>query len=40
MAERRCDQIAEFMSEPEVRRVLENTRVPQEPKLRLIDGGA
>ncbi len=29
-------QIAEFMSDPEVRRVLENTRVSQEPKQRLI----
>jgi F-type H+-transporting ATPase subunit delta len=30
------DQIAEFMTDPEVRRVLENTRVSQEPKQRLI----
>jgi F-type H+-transporting ATPase subunit delta len=30
------DQIAEFMTDPEVRRVLENTRVGQEPKQRLI----
>jgi F-type H+-transporting ATPase subunit delta len=30
-------QIAEFMSDPEVRRVLENTRVGQDPKQRLID---
>ena len=29
-------QIAEFMGDPEVRRVLENTRVGQEPKQRLI----
>jgi F-type H+-transporting ATPase subunit delta len=29
-------QIAEFMSDPEVKRVLENTRVSQEPKQRLI----
>jgi F-type H+-transporting ATPase subunit delta len=29
-------QIAEFMSDPEVRRVLENTRVGQDPKQRLI----
>jgi F-type H+-transporting ATPase subunit delta len=29
-------QIAEFMTDPEVRRVLENTRVSQEPKQRLI----
>ncbi len=29
--------IAEFMGDPEVRRVLENTRVGQEPKRRLID---
>jgi len=29
-------QIAEFMSDPEVRRVLENTRVGQEPKQRLV----
>ena len=29
-------QIAEFMSDAEVRRVLENTRVGQEPKQRLI----
>jgi F-type H+-transporting ATPase subunit delta len=31
------DQIAQFMSEPEVRRVLENTRVTQEPRQGLID---
>jgi len=30
-------QIAEFMGDPEVRRVLENTRVGQEPKQRLIE---
>ena len=30
-------QIGEFMSDPEVRRVLENTRVSQDPKQRLID---
>jgi F-type H+-transporting ATPase subunit delta len=30
-------QTAEFMSDPEVRRVLENTRVSQEPKQRLIE---
>ena len=30
-------QIAEFMSDPEVRRVLENTRVGQDPKQRLIE---
>jgi F-type H+-transporting ATPase subunit delta len=30
-------QIAEFMGDPEVRRVLENTRVSQEPKQRLIN---
>jgi F-type H+-transporting ATPase subunit delta len=30
-------QMAEFMGDPEVRRVLENTRVGQEPKQRLID---
>ena len=30
-------QIGEFMTDPEVRRVLENTRVSQEPKQRLID---
>lgn len=30
-------QIAEFMGDPEVRRVLENTRVSQEPKQRLIE---
>ena len=30
-------QIAEFMGDPEVRRVLENTRVAQEPKQRLIE---
>ena len=30
-------QIAEFMTDPEVRRVLDNTRVGQEPKQRLID---
>ncbi len=30
-------QIAEFMGDPEVKRVLENTRVSQEPKQRLID---
>lgn len=30
-------QIAEFMGDPEVRRVLENSRVSQEPKQRLID---
>jgi F-type H+-transporting ATPase subunit delta len=29
-------QIAEFMTDPEVKRVLENTRVGQEPKQRLI----
>jgi F-type H+-transporting ATPase subunit delta len=29
--------IAEFMGDPEVRRVLENNRVGQEPKQRLID---
>ena len=29
-------QIAEFMGDPEVKRVLENTRVGQEPKQRLI----
>jgi F-type H+-transporting ATPase subunit delta len=29
-------QIAEFMGDPEVRRVLENSRVGQEPKLRLV----
>jgi F-type H+-transporting ATPase subunit delta len=31
------DQIAEFMSEPEVKSVLENTRVAQDAKLHLID---
>jgi F-type H+-transporting ATPase subunit delta len=30
-------QIGEFMGDPEVRRVLENTRVSQEPKQRLIE---
>jgi F-type H+-transporting ATPase subunit delta len=30
-------QIAEFMGDPEVKRVLENTRVSQEPKQRLIE---
>jgi len=30
-------QIAEFMGDPEVKRVLENARVSQEPKQRLID---
>ena len=30
-------QIAEFMGDPEVRRVLENSRVSQEPKQRLIE---
>jgi len=30
-------QIAEFMGDPEVKRVLENTRVSQGPKQRLID---
>lgn len=30
-------QIAEFMGDAEVKRVLENTRVSQEPKQRLID---
>ena len=30
-------QIADFMSDPEVKRVLENTRVTQEPKQRLIE---
>lgn len=30
------DQLAEFMGDPEVRRVLENTRVGQEPKQHLI----
>jgi F-type H+-transporting ATPase subunit delta len=30
-------QIAEFMGDPAVRRVLENTRVGQEPKQRLIE---
>jgi F-type H+-transporting ATPase subunit delta len=30
-------QIAEFMGDPEVKRVLENTRVSQDPKQRLID---
>jgi F-type H+-transporting ATPase subunit delta len=30
-------QIAEFMGDPEVRRVLENTRVGQEPKQRLVE---
>ena len=30
-------QIAEFMGDPEVRRVLENSRVGQEPKQRLIE---
>jgi F-type H+-transporting ATPase subunit delta len=30
-------QIAEFMGDPEVRRVLENTRVTPEPKQRLIE---
>ena len=30
-------QMAEFMGDPEVKRVLENTRVSQEPKQRLID---
>lgn len=30
-------QIAEFMGDPEVRAVLENTRVSQEPKQRLIE---
>jgi F-type H+-transporting ATPase subunit delta len=29
-------QIAEFMTDPEVKRVLENTRVGQEPKQRLV----
>ena len=31
------EQMAEFMSDPEVRAVLENTRVAQEPKRRLIE---
>ena len=31
------EEIAEFMSDPEVRRVLENNRVTQEPKQSLID---
>ncbi len=31
------DQIAEFMADPEVKRVLENTRVAQDAKLQLID---
>lgn len=30
-------QIAEFMSDPEVRRVLENTRVTMQPKQRLVE---
>jgi F-type H+-transporting ATPase subunit delta len=30
-------EIAEFMGDPEVKRVLENTRVAQDPKQRLID---
>jgi F-type H+-transporting ATPase subunit delta len=30
-------QIAEFMGDPEVKRVLENTRVRQDPKQRLIE---
>jgi ATP synthase F1 delta subunit len=30
------DEIAEFMGDDEVRKVLENSRVPREPKLRLV----
>ena len=30
-------EIAEFMADPEVRRVLENTRVSREPKQRLVE---
>lgn len=34
--QRAIDEIAEFMGDEEVRKVLENSRVPQEPKMRLV----
>lgn len=34
--QRAIDEIAEFMADDEVRKVLENSRVPREPKLRLV----
>ena len=34
--QRAIEEIAEFMGDEEVRRVLENTRIPQEPKMRLV----
>lgn len=34
--QRAIDEIAEFMGDDEVRKVLENSRVPREPKLRLV----
>ena len=37
--QRGLERIAEFMSDPEVARMLENTRVPQESKHRLIAAG-
>ena len=30
------DEIAEFMGDEEVRKVLENSRIPQDPKMRLV----
>jgi len=34
--QRAIEEIAEFMGDDEVRKVLENSRIPQEPKLRLV----
>ena len=34
--QRAIDEIGEFMGDEEVRKVLENTRIPQEPKMRLV----
>jgi len=34
--ERAIDEIAEFMGDEEVRKVLENSRIPKEPKMRLV----
>jgi len=34
--QRAIEDIAEFMGDEEVRKVLENSRIPQEPKMRLV----
>jgi F-type H+-transporting ATPase subunit delta len=34
--QRAIEEIAEFMGDDEVRKVLENSRIPQEPKMRLV----